>query len=237
MSNFITCKSLVQTDASLKKYKFAVYEKFRQLNYVEHSSYNSKKFKKTCQETLDLYVPLSYSIGIDDIGKRMEDLAFKGLLPKKHRKILAHLKTLNYQESEIFNIKNALTDLFEKAGISVIIYGRIKRPYSIWKKMQSKKVPIHKINDIMAIRIITANISDCYVVLEMMRNICKFEDESFKNYIEEPKENGYQSLHALFELENNKRLEVQIRTYDMHVNAECINASHWFYKYYKRLSK
>jgi guanosine-3',5'-bis(diphosphate) 3'-pyrophosphohydrolase len=231
MNFLLTPQSLIETDVFLKKYKILVYEKFRQLNYYGSSSFGSKRYRKLCREAINLYVPLSYAVGLGNMGRKIEDLAFKELYPKKHRKIMAYLRILNYQRPDILRIKESLETFFRKNGLDPLVSGRIKRPYSIWKKMQDKKIPLRNITDIMAIRIITKNIDECYRALDLLCGAYTFHPESFKDYIENPKNNGYQSLHGVFEVLNHKKIEVQIRTYDMHVDAECINASHWLYKY------
>ena len=236
MKSFLTYESLIAADSGIKKYKHLVYEKFRELNYYDTSPFGSKRYRKLCHEAINLYVPLSYAVGVGDMGRKIEDLAFKKLHPKKHRKIVAYLKALNYQESDLLNLRENLESFLKKNRIEILISGRIKRPYSIWQKMRSKRIPLRNVTDIMAIRIIARHIDECYKVLELLSSVYNFHPESFKDYIKNPKDNGYQSLHAVFDLPNNKKIEVQIRTYDMHVNAECINASHWYYKYHHLLT-
>jgi GTP pyrophosphokinase len=199
----------------------------RTLEYVRE-----EKRKRIARETLDIYAPLAERIGVVHFKDELEDLAFQALNPDARESILTRLKFLEDQDgnSAITPIITALAELLQKEGIKATISGRVKRPYSIWRKMHHKSISIEQLLDIVAFRIIVGTIEDCYRVLGVMHSHYRVIPERFKDYISTPKPNGYRSLHTGVFGPGNHRIEIQIRTQEMHDIAELGVAAHWQYK-------
>lgn len=199
----------------------------RTLEYV-----NEEKRKRKARETLDIYAPLAERIGMVHFKDELEDLAFNALNPDARASILARLQFLEDQDgkSTIAPIISALGELLHKEGIKATISGRVKKPYSIWRKMHHKNIAIEQLLDIVAFRIIVETVEDCYRVLGVLHSHYRVLPERFKDYISTPKPNGYKSLHTGVFGPGHHRIEVQIRTQAMHDVAEMGVAAHWQYK-------
>jgi guanosine-3',5'-bis(diphosphate) 3'-pyrophosphohydrolase len=190
------------------------------------------KQRRIARETLEIYAPLAERIGMMHFKDELEDLAFSILNPDARESILGRLAYLETKDgSEITKtIIDGLTDLLEKEGVKAEISGRVKRPYSIWRKMRMKNVTVEQLSDIMAFRILVDSTPDCYRVLGILHSTFSVVPGRFKDYISTPKQNLYQSLHTGLIGPGNHRIEVQIRTQDMHQIAELGVAAHWQYK-------
>ena len=199
----------------------------RTLEYVRE-----EKRKRIARETLDIYAPLAERIGVVHFKDELEDLAFQALNPDARESILTRLKFLEDQDgnSAITPIITALADLLQKDGFKATLSGRVKRPYSIWRKMHHKSISIEQLLDIVAFRIIVGTVEDCYRVLGVLHGRYRVIPERFKDYISTPKPNGYRSLHTGVFGPTNHRIEIQIRTQEMHDIAELGVAAHWQYK-------
>ncbi|MBN2493685.1 MAG: bifunctional (p)ppGpp synthetase/guanosine-3',5'-bis(diphosphate) 3'-pyrophosphohydrolase [Deltaproteobacteria bacterium] len=183
------------------------------------------------QETLDIFAPLANRLGIQWIRSELEDCAFRWLHPQQHEEIeqrLAQVRTERKQYIE--KVVDFLESTAEKNEIEVRVSGRIKHPYSIYRKMLQKHIDFEQIYDIIAFRIITGNVGDCYRVLGLMHSLWKPVAGRFKDYIAMPKINHYQSLHTTVLGGEGERVEIQIRTEEMHRIAEQGVAAHWAYK-------
>lgn len=188
--------------------------------------------KLIAQETLEIYAPLANRLGIGQIKSELEDLSFRSIEPEQY-KIIA--RALNERRVDRDRYVHLIVDLLENALISVGIknskvYGRAKHIYSIHKKMQRKNVDINEIYDATAVRVLVDTIEDCYKVLSVVHEKWERIPEEFDDYIAHPKENGYRSLHTAVIGPEGKHFEVQIRTYDIHQEAELGVAAHWVYK-------
>jgi GTP pyrophosphokinase len=161
----------------------------------------------------------------------LDDVAFKRLYPKEYKKIAKHVSDTRYnRELLVCQYANQLDMCLNKEGISVHVSGRPKHFYSTFRKMLRKNLPIEKIHDFLAVRIVTTSIRNCYQILEMAQFLWKPVKGLLRDYIKNPKGNGYQSLHNTVQDENGTAVEIQIRTREMHLCAETGNASHTIYK-------
>ncbi|MBI3441323.1 MAG: bifunctional (p)ppGpp synthetase/guanosine-3',5'-bis(diphosphate) 3'-pyrophosphohydrolase [Proteobacteria bacterium] len=191
-----------------------------------------EKQKRIALETLEIYAPLAERIGIHRIKEELEDIAFGVLNPEARASILARLNYLRAEggEAVVARIIATLKSKISEAGITADIFGREKTRYSIWKKMQSKNIAFEQLSDIMAFRVIVADIQECYHALGVIHGLYPTVPGRFKDYISLPKPNGYRSLHTTVIGPENHRIEVQIRTPEMHEEAELGVAAHWSYK-------
>ncbi|MDR0695672.1 MAG: RelA/SpoT family protein [Holosporales bacterium] len=186
---------------------------------------------RTSRETLEIYAPLAERIGIVSIKDELQDLAFMELYPEIYNSIKTRLKHL-YEVSEqiISEITNALLELARTLEIPCSITGRLKTPYSIWEKMNIRNISFEQLSDIMAFRIVVDNIQQCYQMLGGIHRNYLVVPGRFRDYISTPKNNSYQSLHTSVIGPLNKRIEIQIRTSEMHLTAEFGVAAHSEYK-------
>lgn len=180
----------------------------------------------------DLYAPLANRLGISQLKWEMEDLAFRYIEPKIYYDI-SHFLNENRvsREKYIIDFIDNLTTLLQKSNIKNFnVTGRVKHIYSIYRKMQRKKTTLDNINDINAVRIFVPEVVDCYEVLSLVHNTWNYLSHEFDDYVANPKPNGYSSIHTAIVGPNNKIVEIQIRTYNMHDQAELGVAAHWLYK-------
>ncbi|MBN2395848.1 MAG: bifunctional (p)ppGpp synthetase/guanosine-3',5'-bis(diphosphate) 3'-pyrophosphohydrolase [Candidatus Atribacteria bacterium] len=189
-----------------------------------------KRLKKA-KETLDIYVPIANRLGLYRVKWELEDYSLLNLEPKKYSELARKVaKSRAEREKYIEFIKNKMAEELQKFGIQASIQGRPKNIYSIYKKMEEQDKDFFQIYDLMAIRIITNSIADCYAALGLLHSIWKPMPGRFKDYIAMPKSNMYQSLHTTVVTSEGEPLEVQIRTVEMHRTSEYGIAAHWKYK-------
>ena len=201
----------------------------RTLHFIK----GADKRARIARETMEIYTPLAERIGMHGIKDELEDLSFAELYPDARSTILARLEFLKTEavETEVIeDISAELSKTLNEQGISVELSGREKRPYSIWRKMQRQNVEFAQLSDIMAFRLVVDNISQCYQVLGIIHGQYSCVPGRFKDYISTPKRNGYQSIHTGVIGPKQRRIEVQIRTSEMHQVAELGVAAHWQYK-------
>jgi len=183
------------------------------------------------QESLDIFAPIANRLGIGQLKWELEDLSFRHLEPSTYKRIAKYLEeTRDSRERFIHDVVEILKQALAEAGIKADVYGRPKHIYSIWKKMTSKQRDFHELFDVRAIRIVVDSIADCYQVLGLVHGRWRHIEKEFDDYIANPKENGYQSLHTAVTGPGGKAIEVQIRTHTMHEFAEHGVAAHWRYK-------
>ena len=186
---------------------------------------------KVAREVFEIYAPLAHRLGIGQIKWELEDLSFRYIEPDAYKKIAnlldeKRLGRQQYIDSVVETLKNAI----EGAGIKCDIQGRAKHIYSIWRKMQRKNIDFSEVYDIRAVRILVPELKDCYAALGIAHTFWRHIPHEFDDYIANPKENGYRSLHTAVIGPEGKVLEVQIRTFDMHDDAELGVCAHWLYK-------
>jgi guanosine-3',5'-bis(diphosphate) 3'-pyrophosphohydrolase len=190
-----------------------------------------EKQVEIAQETLDIYAPLAHRLGIDWIRLELEDLAFRHLHPELYDEIQKKIARKEKERtSYIDEVKRTLMKKLYENHIEGEVSGRIKQIYSIYRKMREQNLELDEVYDITAFRVIVATIKECYDVLGVIHSIWKPIPGKFKDYIGLPKENMYQSLHTTVIGPHGQRIEIQIRTQDMHKIAEEGIAAHWKYK-------
>ena len=189
------------------------------------------KRKRIAQETLDIFAPLANRLGIWHMKWELEDLGFRFTNPEKYKEIAEQLaQRRSDREHQVEHIISNVQSILEKAGIKAEISGRPKHIYSIYKKMIEKGRPFEMVRDLRAIRLIVADIPACYAALGIIHTHWRPIPHEFDDYIAAPKDNFYQSLHTAVIYDDGRPLEVQIRTPEMHQNAEYGIAAHWRYK-------
>lgn len=200
----------------------------RTLHYLK----KPEKRRQIARETLEIYAPLSERIGMHRVKDELEDLAFAEINPDARDSILAQLARLRSEgEDRVQRIIAELKKKMEDDGLSdVQVTGREKTAYSIWNKLQRKNVSFEQLSDIMAFRIIVGTVSECYQALGVIHAHYRMVPGRFKDYISTPKPNAYKSIHTGVIGPEQNRIEVQIRTRDMHEIAELGVAAHWAYK-------
>ncbi len=192
---------------------------------------NEEKQKRIARETLDIYAPIAHRLGIYWLKSELEDLSFKYLYPEEYERIEQKVNEIIQKKKEIIKfIENKIKQDMEEAGITCTVSGRVKHLYSIYTKMQRKKVDFDGIHDLLAVRIITETEKDCYAALGIIHKNYKPLPGRFKDYIALPKPNMYQSLHTTVFGPSDTIVEIQIRTKKMHEIAEEGIAAHYKYK-------
>jgi len=192
---------------------------------------NKEKRKRISQETMEIYAPLADRMGMHRIRDELEDLAFEILNNDVRKLILNRLDEIKKDKEDIFeSLSLEIKDLLNKNNISAEIIGREKTPFSIWRKLQKKRVSLEQITDIIGFRIILNSIDECYHTLGTLHKRWNCIPGKFKDYISSPKINGYKSLHTAVIGSYKKPIEIQIRSSQMHEFAERGIASHWQYK-------
>jgi len=189
------------------------------------------KRKRIAKETLDIFAPLANRLGIWQIKWELEDLGFRYVSPEKYKEIAEQLQERRPdREAQIETIKEHLSQLLESNNIKAEISGRPKHIYSIYKKMTQKGKPFDLVRDVRAVRLIVPDVPSCYAALGVIHTHWRPIPGEFDDYIAAPKDNFYQSLHTAVIYDDKRPLEVQIRTAEMHQNAEYGIAAHWRYK-------
>src|SRR5579864_9486797 len=192
---------------------------------------DADKRRQIARETMDIYVPLAERIGMHRMKDQLEDLAFAELHADARASIIARLGFLRERGGDIVSrIVAELTETLEEGGLAASVSGREKSPYSIWRKMQRKNVSFEQLADVMAFRVLVDNVGDCYHALGIMHSAYHVVPGRFKDFISTPKPNNYRSLHTGVIGPEKQRIEVQIRTRNMHEVAELGVAAHWAYK-------
>jgi guanosine-3',5'-bis(diphosphate) 3'-pyrophosphohydrolase len=203
----------------------------RTLHFIK----SEDKRRRIARETMDIYAPLAERVGMYEYMREMQLLAFEQLEPEAYATITGRLATIRSSEGgQVDSIALSIKQALAEAGLKVEVSGREKHPYSIWKKMAERHVSFEMITDIMAFRVLTENQNDCYRALGILHSTWQMIPGRFKDYVSTPKSNGYRSLHTALIFENSMRMEVQIRTQEMHRTNEFGLAAHWAYKHGER---
>ncbi len=206
----------------------------RTINSVKDKNKQIRKAK----ETMEIYAPLADRMGMNSIRDELEDLSFSILNSEARNLIMNRLSFIkNKREDIIKQVSDELKNLLKLNQIDVEITGREKTPFSIWRKIQNKRISLEQLTDIVGFRVIVKNINDCYITLGIFHNKYSAIPGKFKDYISTPKINQYKSIHTSVIGPMKKRIEIQIRTRPMHEFAERGIASHWRYKSSEKLSE
>jgi GTP pyrophosphokinase len=189
-----------------------------------------EKKRRIAKETMDIYIPLAHRIGLYKFKTELEDICFQTLYPEEYQKIVERIEYVVQQDDLVEKVIAHLKAELDKRGIKADVTGRAKTPYSVWRKMINKNLTFDQLTDIVAYRIIVDDMGKCYEVLGMIHSLYNALPGRFKDYISNPKPNGYQSLHTSVIGPFGNKEEIQIRTEHMHDIAESGVAAHWMYK-------
>lgn len=190
-----------------------------------------EKRRLIAQETMEIYGPLAGRMGMQEVREELEDYAFGEINPEAYQAVNERLSELVSQTEEIAaRVEQTLRDKLAEHGIKAEVYGRAKKPYSIWRKMERKSVALEQLSDIIGFRIIVEKDDDCYRALGIVHRTWTTVPGRFKDYVSVPKRNDYRSLHTTVIGPADQRVELQIRTQEMHEVAERGIAAHWVYK-------
>ena len=189
------------------------------------------KRARIAEETLDIYAPLAGRMGMQDLREELEDLAFRHFMPDAFAAVSKRLEELKLNSGPVIGvIESELTQKIEAAGLKAEVSGRLKKPYSVWKKMERKSVSFEQLSDILGFRVLVDKVSDCYAVLGLIHTTWSTVPGRFKDYISTPKQNDYRSIHTTVIGPRRQRVELQIRTFSMNDIAEFGIAAHTLYK-------
>jgi len=190
-----------------------------------------KNRERKARETMDIFAPLAGRMGMQEMREELEDLAFKHLNPRARDSILKRFAKLRSETGDVIpRIAEDIRKVLAEAGVEAEVTGREKRPFSIWRKLGEKDGDFARLSDIYGFRIVTEDVADCYLSLGAVHRRWTAVPGRFKDYISNPKPNGYRSIHTTVSGRNARRVEVQIRTREMHEVAETGVAAHWAYR-------
>lgn len=206
-------------------------DRLHNMRTLYHFKDRPDKTARISRETLEIYAPLAERIGIHQMKEELSDIAFGYLNPEAQESITNRLMFLRQESGDVVDkIIKHLEDLMKQEGITAEISGREKTRYSIWRKMQRKNVTFEQLSDIMAFRIVVDDVGECYHTLGVIHAKYPTVPGRFKDFISTPKSNGYRSLHTTVLGPESQRIEIQIRTHEMHHEADLGVAAHWAYK-------
>tara|TARA_B100000315_G_scaffold243541_1_gene267027 strand:+ start:2870 stop:4618 length:1749 start_codon:yes stop_codon:yes gene_type:complete len=223
-------KLILATSKDIRVLLVKIADRLHNMRTIEAINQKEKK-ERIAKETMEIYSPLADRMGMNRIRDELEDLSFQVLNNEARELIKKRLDKIKDDRTTSFKtISYELSDLLNQNKLIAQIFGREKTPFSIWKKVQKKRVSLEQITDIIGFRIILENIEDCYKALGIFHSKYNCIPGKFKDYISSPKINNYQSLHTAIIGPNKRPVEIQIRTMSMHEFAERGVASHWKYK-------
>src|SRR5271165_4917604 len=189
------------------------------------------KRARIAEDTLDIYAPLAGRMGMQSMRNELEDLAFRSLMPDAYKLIVSRLEGMKAKNGAIIaRIAEEFRDQFARRGIKVDVRGRQKQRYSIWRKMERRSIAFEQLSDIYGFRILVDTVADCYAAVGVAHTTWPSVPGRFKNYISTPKQNDYRSIHTTVIGPGSQRVELQIRTHEMHEVAEYGIAAHTIYK-------
>ena len=229
-------KLILATSKDIRVLLVKIADRLHNMRTLDSISDDNRRLR-IAKETMEIYAPLSDRMGMNHIRDELEDLSFQKLNPEARNLVVERL-SLNKKnrESTFKEISKKFTKVLKDNGINAKIVGREKTPFAIWRKMQSKRVSLEQLTDIIGFRIIVNNIDRCYKVLGIFHSNWSTIPGRFKDYISTPKINSYKSIHTAVIGPNKERVEIQIRTQQMHEFAERGVASHWRYKSSEKIS-
>ncbi len=223
-------KLILATSKDIRVLLVKIADRLHNMRTIKAISKEEKR-KRISQETMEIYAPLADRMGMHRIRDELEDLSFEILNNEARSLIQKRLDEIKLDKKDIFEtLSTEIRKLLDQNKIFSKIYGREKTPFSIWRKVQKKRVSLEQITDIIGFRIILDNVDDCYKTLGIIHKEYNCIPGKFKDYISSAKINGYKSIHTAVIGSNRKPIEIQIRTKEMHDFAERGIASHWQYK-------
>jgi GTP diphosphokinase / guanosine-3',5'-bis(diphosphate) 3'-diphosphatase len=223
-------KLILATSKDIRVLLVKIADRLHNMRTLDYINDKNRK-KRIAKETMEIYAPLSDRMGMNRIRDELEDLSFQRLNPDARNLVVDKL-SLNkiIRDNNFKETSKKFLDILKKNGVSAKIMGREKTPFSIWRKMQSKRVSLEQLTDIIGFRVVVDSIDACYKVLGVFHNNWSTIPGRFKDYISTPKINNYKSIHTAIIGPNKEVVEIQIRTKEMHEFAERGIASHWMYK-------
>ncbi len=222
-------KMLVAMARDLRVILVKLADRLHNMRTLHHQPQEEQR--RIAQETLEIYAPLANRLGISWIKSDLEDLSLRYLQPKVYRDLASRVATRKKErETYIAEAKSRIGKLLAEQGITGSVSGRFKHLFSVYKKMERQKIEFDQVYDMIAFRILVGTVRECYEVLGIIHEAWRPIPGRFKDYIAMPKANGYQSLHTTVIGPSGERMEVQIRTVEMHEVAEGGVAAHWKYK-------
>jgi GTP diphosphokinase / guanosine-3',5'-bis(diphosphate) 3'-diphosphatase len=225
--NFRKLLVAISTDIRVLLVKLA--DRLHNMRTLEHNEPESRK--RNSEETLDIYAPLAGRMGMQTMREELENLSFRWLHPEAHQAVTERLQALRSKNKWLVDdIGRALGEKLIAGNIKAEVQGREKKPYAIWRKMQNKQISLEQLSDIYAFRVVVDTVDDCYRVLGLVHTTWSTVPGRFKDYISTPKLNGYRSIHTTIVGPGHQRVELQIRTREMHQVAEHGVAAHAIYK-------
>jgi guanosine-3',5'-bis(diphosphate) 3'-pyrophosphohydrolase len=223
-------KLILATSKDIRVLLVKIADRLHNMRTIDAISKDEKK-ERIAKETMEIYAPLADRMGMHSIRDELEDLSFKVLNNKARELIKKRLDEIKDDKVNSFNsISLQFSELLNEHKINADIIGREKTPFSIWRKVQKKRISLEQISDIIGFRVILDSVEDCYKALGIFHNEWNCIPGKFKDYISSPKINKYQSLHTSIIGPNRRPIEIQLRTMQMHEFAERGIASHWKYK-------
>ena len=229
-------KLILATSKDIRVLLVKLADRLHNMRTIKFVTNNEKQVRKA-KETMEIYAPLADRMGMNRIRDELEDLSFQVLNFEARELIKNRLDEIkDNRTTSIKNVSHEFTDVLNQNGLKCEIVGREKTPFSIWRKVQKKRVSLEQITDIIGFRIILNTIDDCYKALGVFHSKYNCIPGKFKDYISSPKINDYQSIHTAVIGPNKRPIEIQIRTRPMHDFAERGIASHWKYKSSERFN-
>ena len=223
-------KLILATSQDIRVLLVKLADRLHNMRTLNSISDENRKIR-IAKETMEIYAPLSDRMGMNHIRDELEDLSFQKLNPDARKLVVERLSVNKENRIDTFNeISEKFINVLKKNGVIVTIVGREKTPFSIWRKMQSKRVSLEQLTDIIGFRILVQDLETCYKVLGIFHSTWSNIPGKFKDYISTPKINNYKSIHTAVVGPKNERVEIQIRTHKMHEFAKRGIASHWNYK-------
>ena len=230
-------KLILATSKDIRVLLVKLADRLHNMRTLQFVKEENKKIRKA-KETMEIYAPLADRMGMNRIRDELEDLSFAFLNKDARNLIQKRLKFIkNHREDNFNSISTDLIELLNKNKVKARITGREKTPFSIWRKIQKKKISLEQLTDIVGFRVIVDNIDDCYKTLGIFHSRYSAIPGKFKDYISTPKINNYKSIHTSLIGPQKHRIEIQIRTEEMHEFAERGIASHWKYKSSEKFSE
>lgn len=222
-------KLLMAMSKDLRVLLVKLADRLHNMRTIKHLS--AEKQIRKARETMDIFAPLAGRMGMQWMREELEDISFRILNPDARSSIIRRFVTLRSESGDVIpQITDDIRAVLATAGIRAVVFGREKKPYSVWRKMEERKQGFSRLSDIYGFRIITERLEDCYIALGAVHQRWRAVPGRFKDYISQPKSNGYRSIHTTVSGRDGKQVEVQIRTQEMHTVAETGVAAHWSYK-------
>ena len=229
-------KLILATSKDIRVLLVKIADRLHNMRTLDSISNNDKKIR-IARETMEIYAPLANRMGMNHIRDELEDLSFQKLNPGARKLVVERLSVnKKSRENSFKKISSNFIKILKDNDVKVKILGREKTPFSIWRKMQSKRVSLEQLTDIIGFRVIADDVKTCYKVLGIFHSNWSAIPGRFKDFISTPKINNYKSIHTAIIGPNKERVEIQVRTQQMHEFAERGIASHWMYKSSEKMS-